>query len=109
MTSGVSQTKAQAAEMAKAASDFEQVNDDLQQMLTNLMNKLEGLRQSWQGAGGRSFEDVKIRWAEDQKAMSTALSTTASAIRTSGSSYDSTDSEASHRMASSNRGLQLPL
>jgi WXG100 family type VII secretion target len=109
VTSGVSQTKAQAAVMAKSAANFEQVNDSLQQMLTNLMNELEVLRQSWQGAGGRSFEQVKAQWARDQKAMSTALSQTATAIRRSGASYESSDSDASQRVAASNRGLTLPL
>lgn len=109
MTYGVSQTKAAAEVMAKSAANFERVNDSLQQMLSKLMNELEVLRQSWQGAGGRSFEQVKAQWARDQKAMSTALSQTATAIRSSGAGYESSDSEASQRVASSNRGLTLPL
>jgi WXG100 family type VII secretion target len=109
VTSGVSQTQAEAAVMEQTAAKFEQVNDSLQTMLNNLMAQLEGLQQTWQGLGGRSFEQVKTQWAQDQRAMSTALAETATAIHSSGQGYTATDSDASSRVANSNRGLQLPL
>jgi WXG100 family type VII secretion target len=95
--------------MEKTAAQFEQVNDDLQMMLKDLMSRLEGLQHSWQGLGGRSFDEVKQQWARDQRAMSAALAETAVAIRTSGVGYSTTDSDAGSRVANSNRGIQLPL
>ncbi|MEV4758201.1 WXG100 family type VII secretion target [Micromonospora sp. NPDC049559] len=110
MSSEVSQqTQAQAAVMTQTADKFERVNEGLQNMLNNLMGELEGLRQTWQGAGGRSFEQVKVQWQEDQQKLNRALSETASAIRTSGQQYDASDSEAGNRVASTNRGINLPL
>jgi WXG100 family type VII secretion target len=109
VTSGVSQTKAEAAVMEATAAKFEQVNDSLQSMLKSLMSELEVLSTAWVGRGSQSFAQVKQQWAADQAAMQAALAETAAAIRSSGTSYDATDSDASSRMAASNRGLQLPL
>src|SRR4051812_40710989 len=40
VTSGVSQTQARSADMAKAAAQFEEVNNSLTRMLNKLMNEL---------------------------------------------------------------------
>jgi WXG100 family type VII secretion target len=95
--------------MESTAAKFEQVNDSLQSMLKSLMSELEVLSTAWVGRGGQSFTQVKQQWSADQSAMQTALAETATAIRSSGTSYDATDSDASSRMAASNRGMQLPL
>ena len=109
MTSGVSQTQAEAAVMQQTAAKFEQVDQSLQSMLSSLMSELEALQSAWRGAGGRSFEQVKQQWAQDQAAMHRALRETAGAIRTSGQQYDTTDSDAASKVAATNRGIQLPL
>jgi WXG100 family type VII secretion target len=109
VTSRVSQTQAEAAVMRQTATKFEQVDQSLQSMLSALLAELEALQQAWQGAGGRSFEQVKQQWARDQAAMQRALRETAGAIRTSGQQYDMSDSEAASRVATTNRGIQLPL
>lgn len=109
MTSGVSQTQAEAAVMQQTAAKFEQVDQSLQTMLSGLMAELEVLQQAWRGAGGRSFEQVKQQWAEDQAALQRALRETASAIRTAGAQYDVSDTEAATRVAGTHRGIQLPL
>lgn len=109
MTSGVSQTQAEAAVMQQTAARFEQADQSLQSMLTGLMTELETLQQAWRGAGGRSFEQVKQQWSQDQAAMQRALRETAAAIRTAGRQYDVSDSDAASRVAATNRGIQLPL
>jgi WXG100 family type VII secretion target len=109
VTSGVSQTQAEAAVMQSTAAKFEQVDQSLQSMLSGLMSELEVLQTAWRGAGGRSFEQVKQQWAQDQAAMQRALRETAGAIRTAGQQYDTTDSDAASKVASTNRGIQLPL
>ena len=105
----MSQTRADAAAMSSAAANFENTNNNLQSMLTKLMGELEGLRSTWVGQGGQAFEQVKLRYQEDQKKLSEALTETASAIRTSGTTYTATDQASSDRVAKSNSGLQLPL
>lgn len=110
MTSGVSQTQAEAAVMQQTAAKFEQVDQSLQSMLNSLLAELEVLQTAWRGAGGRSFEQVKQQWAADQATIQRALRETASAIRTAGQQYSTSDSEAASRVAATNRGgIQLPL
>lgn len=106
----VSQTQAEAAVMQQTATKFEHVDEALQSMLTSLMTELSVLQQAWQGAGGRSFEQVKQQWAQDQAALQRALRETAGAIRTAGSQYAASDSEAASRVGRVNRGgIELPL
>ena len=95
----MSGTTAQAVVMERTAAKFEQVNDGLQKMLSDLMGQLERLRTEWQGQGGRSFEQVKVGWAENQRRMHVALAETATAVRTAGRRYDATDAEAGQRLA----------
>lgn len=109
VTSGVSQTQAESAVMQQTARKFEQVDESLQSMLSRLMNELEGLQTAWQGAGGRSFTQVKQAWQQNQTTIQRALRETASAIRTSGQHYDTSDSEAASRVGAVNRSIQLPL
>lgn len=105
----MSQTQAEAAVMQQTAAKFEQVDQSLQTMLSGLMAELEVLQQAWRGAGGRSFEQVKQQWAQDQAALQRALRETASAIRTAGVRYDVSDTDAANRVSTSHRGIQLPL
>ncbi|MEV0152959.1 WXG100 family type VII secretion target [Micromonospora sp. NPDC050686] len=106
----MAETQAEAVVMQQTAAKFEQVDESLQSMLSSLMAELEVLQQAWQGAGGRSFEQVKQQWSQDQAALQRALRETATAIRTAGRQYDVSDSEAAGRVASTNRGgIQLPL
>ncbi|MFB9237000.1 WXG100 family type VII secretion target [Plantactinospora siamensis] len=105
----MAQTRAEAEVLRQTAARFERADEALQAMLTSLMTELEGLRQTWRGAGGRSFEQVKQQWSQDQAAIQRALRETAGAIRTAGQQYDATDSAAASRVARTNRGIQLPL
>ncbi|MET8039565.1 WXG100 family type VII secretion target [Micromonospora sp. NPDC005215] len=106
----MSQTQAEAAVMQQTAAKFEQVDQSLQSMLTGLLAELQVLQQAWRGAGGRSFEQVKQQWSQDQAALHRALRETAGAIRTAGRQYDGSDDEVASRVAGTNRGgIQLPL
>ncbi|WP_092381038.1 WXG100 family type VII secretion target [Micromonospora phaseoli] len=106
----MSQTQAEAAVMQQTAAKFEQTDQSLQSMLSGLLTRLEILQQAWRGAGGRSFEQVKQQWAQDQASLQQALRETAGAIRTAGTHYDASDTDAASRVAATNRGgIQLPL
>jgi WXG100 family type VII secretion target len=103
-------TQAQADVMAQTAARFDQVNLSLEAMLRRLMSELDALRTQWQGAGGRSFEQVKSAWARDQELLHRTLAETATAIRQSGTRYDATDGVAAQRLApTTGGGLTLPL
>jgi len=96
--------------MEATAGKFEGVNDSLQTMLNRLMNELEILQTAFQGAGGKSFEQVKQAWAADQKKLQDALRETAGAIRTAGKQYTASDEESASKIANINTGgINLPL
>jgi WXG100 family type VII secretion target len=101
----MSTTHAEAAVMAATAARFDQVNHALQDILRRLLHELSVLRDQWQGAGGSSFEQVKLAWADDQQALHRALAETATAIRTSGHRYQISDGQAAGRLGT----LPLPL
>jgi WXG100 family type VII secretion target len=83
--------------MDATARRFDDVNASLDGMLRRLLSELEGLRSQWTGAGGRSFEQVKLAWAADQEKLNRALSETATAVRTAGRQYAVTDTAAADR------------
>ncbi|GAA3347456.1 hypothetical protein GCM10020358_62290 [Amorphoplanes nipponensis] len=111
MTSGVSETtQASSADMARVSAEFEQVNADLTAMLNKLIDRLSGLQTAWVGSGGRAFETVKNQYQQDLAQLNKALADTAEAIKTSGVSYDSTDSSAASMVTKSGGGgVSLPL
>jgi len=107
----LSTTRADAATLAVTAGKFQSVNENLSTMLTRLMSELEVMESHWRGRGGTSFTEVKQRWAADQAKLHQALAQTATAIRSSGATYDSTDTGASSRIrnAGAGTGQTLPL
>lgn len=110
VTYRVSTTEAEAAVMEQVAGRFERTNSALQSMLSSLMNNLEPMQSRFVGAGGSSFTQVKLTWQQDMEKINRALSETASAIRSSGQNYTSSDQAAQQRVAATNRGgVSLPL
>ena len=102
-------TQVTQSELDSAAKRFEEVNGELQGMLKTLLGELEGMRQQWQGAGGRSFEAVKSAWSADLANLNTNLLETAAGIRSSGRNYEASDLEASRRMQAAQGTTVLPL
>jgi WXG100 family type VII secretion target len=106
----VNTTEAQAAVMAQTADRFDEVSGVLEGTLQRLMSELDVLRTQWQGAGGRSFEEVRVAWSRDQEQLRAALTETAGAIRRSARQYDAVDSGAATRLAPVRANtLSLPL
>lgn len=105
----MAQTTVTAEQLEKSASVFEASNNALQSTLTGLLGELSGLQTAWRGAGGMAFGEVKRQYEADQKVINDELLKTAEAVRTSGKSYTTSDTEAASRVAKSNSGLQLPL
>jgi WXG100 family type VII secretion target len=102
-------TQAQAAVMESTAARFEHVNQSLEGMLKRLLTELEVLQTQWVGRGGTTFERVKQAWAADQQTLHRALGETATAIRTAGRQYQTSDSAAADRLGAYRGGLSLPL
>jgi len=109
VTAPVSTTQTQLELMERTATKVEQVNQALDAMLKRLMSELDVLRSQWQGAGGRTFDETRREWANDQARMHRALAETATAIRTAGRHYTASDAEAASRVRATRGGLSLPL
>jgi WXG100 family type VII secretion target len=95
--------------MESTAAKFEHVNQSLAGMLKRLLGELEVLQTQWVGRGGATFEQVKQAWAADQETLHRALGETATAIRTAGRQYQTSDSAAADRLGAHRGGLSLPL
>ena len=103
-------TQAEAAVMAATAARFEEANSELGAMLRRLEHELGALRTGWQGAGGRSFHQVQLAWAEEQGRLQGALAETASAMRAAAGHYASVDDAAAARLAPAAKPvISLPL
>jgi WXG100 family type VII secretion target len=110
VTSGVAETQAESAVMASTAAKFDTVNQSLTSMLNNLMSQLSVLQSAWKGLAAGEFEKVKSQYQKDLSDLNRALADTAEAIRSSGTSYDTTDSTAASRVGKSGGGgYSLPL
>ncbi|MFG1605555.1 WXG100 family type VII secretion target [Actinoplanes sp. NPDC049265] len=110
MTSGVAQTEAQSQQMADTANKFESTNSSIQSMLSTLMGQLSELQAGWKGLAAGEFEKVKQQYDADLKTLSKALTDTATSIRESATSYDTTDTEAASSVSKTgSTGYTLPL
>ena len=105
----MAQTAAEAAIMESTASKFESTEEALRSMLQRLLGELEILQTHWQGRAGRSFTQVRDAYDANLKKLSSALAETATAIRNSGTTYTSTDDDASSKVGGINTNLSLPL
>ena len=63
----MAQTQTETAVMAQTAAKFEQVNQQLQSLLSTLMSELSVLNSTWKGMGAAAFENVKQQYAADLK------------------------------------------
>lgn len=105
----MSTTQTQTELMARTAARFDAVGDALDGMLKRLMAELDQLKSQWQGAGGRTFDETRRAWADDQERLRRALAETAGAIRTAGRDYAVADASAAERVRHVRGHLPLPL
>lgn len=59
--------------MDTAARHVFEVNEQIQSQLTNLLQRLEPLMGTWQGAAAVSFHDLKQRWHDSATRLNQAL------------------------------------
>ncbi|MGH3524439.1 MAG: WXG100 family type VII secretion target [Mycobacterium sp.] len=68
-----SQFETQLPTMQVASQHVNDVNQQIQTELTNLLNRLEPLTSSWQGAAATSFHTLKQRWHDNATKLNQAL------------------------------------
>lgn len=66
--------------MPAAAKNVREVNGQVQQLLSNLLNQLSALYSTWKGEGATSFHALKQRWLDDAARLNQALMRISEAI-----------------------------
>ncbi len=79
--------------MVQTEKDVDGVADRLTSMLTGLMNELIPLQDSWKGAGGGSFQQVRDRFDKDMAHLNRSLRSLAEAVGSAGRDYTVSDDE----------------
>lgn len=64
---------------------------ELEGQLSGLRGKLSSIGSQWVGAGSAAFQQVMTRWDEDTRRILTALSEFEANLRSSESTYNTTD------------------
>lgn len=73
--------------MEVASGHVFEVNDQVQAQLSNLLNRLEPLMGTWQGAASISFHTLKERWHENATKLNEALRGIGDGLVKTGSTY----------------------
>ena len=73
--------------MMAAANHVEEVNAGIAAQLSNLMQRLDPLAQTWQGQAAASFMALKERWMDDAGKLNQSLLGISEKLRESGKSY----------------------
>jgi WXG100 family type VII secretion target len=89
---------ANTALMGQTAKEIDGSADTLTRTLSSLMNELVPLQDAFKGAGGSSFQQVKMRFEEDMGKLNAALRAIAEAVGSAGTDYTVTDQEIQHDM-----------
>jgi WXG100 family type VII secretion target len=92
-------TAAELAQMAAVAKKFEDNAGTMSGLLNDLMMKLEITKDAWQGRSGRSFDEVKLTFERNQKALLSALTETSAAIKKASTTLGSSDEDAASSIA----------
>lgn len=77
--------------MATASKHVFEVNDSVQATLSSLLNRLEPLFGTWQGAASVSFHELKQRWVENATQLNDALRGIGDGLVTNERRYDTTE------------------
>ena len=86
-------------ELAKAAKDVHQVNEDTQAQLRTLRGQLEPLAGAWQGAAATAFQQLMLRFDEDAQKIQQALGTIGTSLHESYTTYVQQEEEQSSAMS----------
>ena len=80
--------------MAAAANRVEDVNTAIAGQLSQLMQKLDPLAQTWRGQAATSFMALKERWLEDATKLNQALLGISEKLRESQKGYAASEENA---------------
>jgi WXG100 family type VII secretion target len=64
---------------------------ELEQQLSTLRGRLAGIGGQWQGGGSAAFQSLMVRWDDDARKITSALTTFENNLRASESTYNTAD------------------
>ncbi|QWW19828.1 WXG100 family type VII secretion target [Schaalia sp. 19OD2882] len=85
------QIAAQDGAILKGAETVESTQAELQQLISTLRGQMESIGGKWQGASAGAFQQLMVRWDEEAKKVTGALTGFAENLRGSQKNFDSTD------------------
>jgi ESAT-6 family protein len=91
-------------ELLKAADNAEATAGDLNQMLGQLLQGLDGMHGGFVGAAGTTFQSVKGNIEADMRSMTKALGEVAEGIRSAGRDFSAADSQAQEDVSKAAQG-----
>ena len=86
-------------ELAKAAKDVHDVNEQSQAQLRTLRGQLEPLASAWQGAAAGAFQQLMARFDEDSQKIQQALNQIGVSLDESYTTYQQQEEEQSSSMS----------
>lgn len=92
-------------EMARAASQVQQVDEAVQAELSGLRSRLEPLAGAWSGRAAAQFAQLMARWDADARSLDDALRAIGAAIRNSGATYQRQEDQQASSMSSISSAL----
>ncbi|GGS23396.1 MULTISPECIES: WXG100 family type VII secretion target [Actinokineospora] len=86
-------------EMAKAAVDVDNVNQQSQDSLNSLYNALTPLQDNWKGAASQAFATLLQRYQDDARKLHDALQGISEQLKESNAAYAQMEEEASSSLS----------
>lgn len=86
-------------EMAKAAVDVDNVNQQSQDALKSLYSNLEPLQDNWKGQAAQAFQTLIQRYNDDSRKLHDALQAISEQLKESNKAYVLQEEEASSSMS----------
>jgi WXG100 family type VII secretion target len=86
-------------EMAKAATDVDNINEESRNLINSLRGNLDPLRDNWKGNASRAFATLMERYDADAAKLSEALAGIAEQLKSSGAAYVQQEEESSQSLS----------
>ncbi|WP_436492354.1 WXG100 family type VII secretion target [Actinokineospora sp. HUAS TT18] len=86
-------------EMAKAAVDVDNINEESQNALNSLRSALDPLRDNWKGVASRAFATLMDRYNADAAKLHDALAGISEQLKASNAAYVQQEEESSQSLS----------
>ncbi|MBV9843519.1 MAG: WXG100 family type VII secretion target [Kutzneria sp.] len=82
------------AEVAQAASDINNIHQNIESHLDQLKSKLQPIVSEWTGAAAESYQEAQHRWDSSAADLFATLAAIGGAVRQAGEGYEAAEGSA---------------